>query len=70
MKWVTRASNRFHRTGECVVGADTYHVKAGDLVPVPKAAAHSIRNTNPTKGRIGILAKAPLLCELVPVKPT
>jgi quercetin dioxygenase-like cupin family protein len=53
--------------GECVVGRDTYSVKAGDLVFVPKDSPHSIRNTHPSENMVCVLAQSPLPCEHVPV---
>ena len=56
-------------SGECVVGKETLAVRAGDLVFVPKDAAHSIRNTHGTDNMVCILAQSPLPCQHVPVKP-
>ena len=53
--------------GECVVGDETYAVKTGDLVWVPKDAPHAIRNTHRTLNMVCVLAQAPLPCEHVPV---
>jgi quercetin dioxygenase-like cupin family protein len=55
--------------GECTVGLETYPVKPGDLVLVPKNVPHSIRNTQPTANMVCILAQTPLPCEHVAVKP-
>lgn len=53
--------------GVCVVGEDTYFVRPGDLVWVPKDAPHSIRNSHATDKMVCILAQAPLPCEHVSV---
>ncbi|MBI4081155.1 MAG: cupin domain-containing protein [Candidatus Lambdaproteobacteria bacterium] len=55
--------------GDCVVGLETFPVKPGDLVLVPKNVPHSIRNTHPTTNMVCILAQTPLPCEHVAVKP-
>lgn len=51
--------------GECVVGEETYTVKPGDLVLVPKDVPHSIRNTHEIDNMVCILAQSPLPCEHV-----
>ena len=53
--------------GQCVVGKESYEVKSGDLVFVPKDAPHSIRNTHASHNMVCILAQSPLPCEHVPV---
>jgi len=53
--------------GECVVGRDTYSVKAGDLVFVPKNSPHAIRKTHSSENMVCIPAQSPLPCEHVPV---
>lgn len=55
-------------TGECLVGSETYSVKSGDLVFVPKNSPHSIRNTHSSAKMVCILAQSPLPCEHVPVE--
>jgi quercetin dioxygenase-like cupin family protein len=50
-----------------VVGEESYEVKSGDLVFVPKDAPHSIRNTHASHNMVCILAQSPLPCEHVPV---
>jgi len=53
--------------GQCVVGTESYEVRSGDLVFVPKDAPHSIRNTHASQNMVCILAQSPLPCEHVPV---
>ena len=53
--------------GDCVVGEETYAVKAGDLILVPKNAPHSIHNLDEHKKMVCILAQSPLPCEHVAV---
>lgn len=53
--------------GQCVVGKESYTVKSGDLVFVPKNEAHSIQNTHASQNMVCILAQSPLPCEHVPV---
>ena len=59
-------------TGECVCGDETYDVKTGDLVFVPKDVPHAIRNTHESENMVCILAQSPLPCVHVAVnrKPT
>jgi quercetin dioxygenase-like cupin family protein len=54
-------------TGECVVGEETYPVKVGDIVFVPKNSPHAIRNTHSSENMVCILAQSPLPCEHVAV---
>ncbi len=51
--------------GECVVGDETYPVKPGDLVLVPKDAPHAIRNLHESDNMVCILVQSPLPCEHV-----
>ena len=55
-------------SGECVCGEETYPVKPGDLVFVPKDVPHSIRNTHEAENMVCILAQSPLPCKHVPVR--
>lgn len=54
--------------GECVCGAETYAVAAGELVFVPKDVPHAIRNTDPSRNMVCILAQSPLPCVHVSVR--
>ena len=52
-------------SGECIVGNDTYKVKPGDVVLVPKNVSHAILNMHETDNMVCVLAQSPLPCEHV-----
>ena len=51
--------------GECIVGDDTFQVKPGDVVLVPKNASHAILNMHESQNMVCVLAQSPLPCEHV-----
>ena len=52
-------------TGECKVGQESYKVKPGDVVLVPKNVSHAILNMHESDNMVCVLVQSPLPCEHV-----